>query len=227
MILDWIFPPLCIHCSSQTKSSKFPFCQTCFGTLEKICPQERCAWCFSEKEEGSPFCRNCRDYPLGLKGVAAVFEHFGTSSSLLKEWKICHRPDLAKGLAAWLALQFTELNWPIPELIVPIPQTLLRTMTLGFNPPYLLAQELGEIIDVPVHMLLKKKWGHPPQARLLWEHRKQLSYRAFEWKCKQDISDKTILLVDDVIGTGATLKAAALRLREGFPKAVYGLALCI
>ncbi|MFS8563903.1 MAG: phosphoribosyltransferase [Rhabdochlamydiaceae bacterium] len=69
--------------------------------------------------------------------------------------------------------------------------------------------------------------GASSQNRLLWEDRKKLSYQAFDWGRTGDISDKTILLVDDLIGTGATLKAAAYRLKEGFPKAIYGLALCI
>ena len=225
MILDWIFPPLCVHCDSKTKSSRFPLCKTCLTDLEKISPEERCPKCFSAKENS--FCQRCHDYPLGLQGVAATFEHLGAASTLLKEWKVCSRPALVKGLAAWMAVQFLELQWPPPDLIVPIPQTILQAMTFGFNPPQLLAQELSKILNVPMRSLLKKNWGHPPQARLLWEDRKKLSYRAFEWRGKEDISDKTILLVDDLIGTGATLKAAAFRLREGFPKAIYGLVLCI
>ncbi|MFS8563904.1 MAG: hypothetical protein LVR00_06155 [Rhabdochlamydiaceae bacterium] len=96
--------------------------------------------------------------------MAATFEYIGAASSLLKEWKTCNRPALVKGLAAWMAVQFLELQWSSPDLIVPIPQTILRTMALGFNPPQLLAQELGKILSIPVCPLLKKSGGILPKS---------------------------------------------------------------
>ncbi len=227
MILDSIFPPVCVHCDEPTKSAKFPLCPTCFASLEKINPSDRCSKCFSEKEEGAFFCRKCQKYPLGLQGVAAVFEYVGACVSLFKEWKTCHRPALAKGLAAFMALQLAELNWPVFDLIIPIPQTFLRRLSLGFNPSLLLAQELGKLIGVPVHSCLKKKMGYPPQTRLPWQERQKLSPFVFEWQDTHDIHHKTILIIDDLIGTGATLKTAALCLKEGCPKALYGFGLCI
>lgn len=227
MILDTIFPPICVHCDEKAKSSKFALCSTCFASLEMIHPKERCPKCFSEKEDTSYFCKKCRDYPLGLEGVAAVFESIGAFKSLFKEWKMCHRPNLAQGLAAFMALQLTELSWPSFDLIIPIPQTLLRKVSLGFNPSFLLAKELGKLLSIPVYSCLKKKIGYPLQTRLSWEERQKLSPFVFEYRRGVDITCKTILIVDDLIGTGATLKTAALHLKEGSPKALYGIGLCI
>lgn len=125
-----------------------------------------------------------------------------------------------------MAYQFLQLEWPKPDLIVPIPLTFTHQLSRGYNQSLLLAEELGKILDIPVKSILKRKFGDYSQAGLSFKQRVALAENTFSLKDKNSIQDLTILLIDDVVTTGTTLKLAAEALQEGFPSHIYGMTLC-
>lgn len=144
----------------------------------------------------------------------------------MKALKSGKAPHLAKGLAGYMALQYLKKDLPLPDIIVPVPQSLHRSLQIGYNPSLLLAQHLGKILDRPVISLLKRKRQLVCQMKVDKERRYLLSVENFAWQKRIPIVEKTILLVDDVMGTGATLRACAQRLYEGFPLKIIKMA-CI
>ncbi len=185
----------------------------------------RCRRCFAQKDEG--VCQACRKRGSPFKCMAAAFEYAGPAATLVQQLKFGRRRELAKDLAAWMAIQFLRLEVPLPDLIVPVPQPLVRTLMRGYSQSLLLAKELGAILDRPVHDLLKKRSGDFPQTGMTRAQRESLAPDAISWKRHCSISDKVVLLVDDVMTTGSTLRLSGRTLEEGFPAALYALTSCI
>jgi len=126
-----------------------------------------------------------------------------------------------------MAVQLLKQDRPLPDLIVPIPRSILRTLQIGYDPALLIAKELSRILERPYARLLKTAGVRLRQESLPNEERKKLSSNAFAWRKFSDLSEKRILLVDDFSVTGATLKAASRRLQEAFPIEIRFVAFAI
>lgn len=186
--LEVVFPPFCWHCEEPASLSQ-PLCPTCLKLLEMLPPTD----------------------PL------ATFEGQGPAWTLVKALKSGKAPRVAQGLAGTMALQYLKTDLSLPDFIVPVPQSLYRSLQVGYNPSLLLAESLGKILQRPVVELLKRKQQLFCQMSVDQDRRYLLSVENFQWKKRIPIAKKTILLIDDIVGTGATLRACAQRLYEGFP----------
>jgi ComF family protein len=142
----------------------------------------------------------------------------------MKALKSGKAPRVAEGLAGYMAVQYLHQNLPLPDWIVPVPQSFHRSLHVGYNPSLILAQYLGRALDRPVVQMLKRKRQLFCQMRVEKEYRYRLSVENFEWKKREAVEGQTILLIDDVVGTGATLRACAQRLNEGFPLKIIKMA---
>ncbi len=184
--------------------------------------------CWHCNSPSYPLCPQCLDLldPLPLAHPLATFEARGPAWTLMQALKSGKSPHLAQGLAGFMAFQYLKYNLPLPDLIVPVPQTVFRFFQVGYNPAFLLAKSLGKILDRPVFQLLKRKKQLYRQMKLGREHRFQLSSHHFTMKTSPSIATKTILLIDDVLGTGTTLRCCAKKLYEGFPLKIIKMA-CI
>lgn len=219
---DFIFPPLCLHCQELTDRTLL--CRACSELLQILPLEGRCAYCFVPSES---VCDKCRQRIPSFKKAAAVFDHLGPAAALIHALKYNNRPDLAKDFAAFMIVQFTRLNWPIPDLIVPVPQSLSHYVMRGYNQSTLIANEFAKLLECPCLDLLKRHSGTFSQMGQNRDQRESLSEDNFSWKKSHLISDKTILLIDDVMTTGTTLRHCASMLQQGFPEAIYALSFCL
>ncbi len=225
-LVHLLFPPLCLHCEKRMKNHAYPFCFSCKEELELLNPEYRCVHCFSLLEEKKMLCENCAQQKAPYKRVASVFEYLSPAGSLVKALKYQSRVDFAKTLAAFMVIQFEQLGWPRPELIVPAPQTWLRSLERGFNQSKLIAEHMSEMLEIEMQDVLKRKAGGFSQNKLSKEARKDLDESLFTLKKNADLSDKVILLIDDVMTTSSTIRCCGKALQEGLPKSIYALTFC-
>lgn len=226
-VLNLFYPPLCLHCGEPLSRNTHRFCPLCLSLLTLIDPQERCPRCFSPdflKTHRS--CNTCSKKPPPLTHMAAAFDHMGPAATLVQKMKYCGQPYLAKGAAAYMALQFHSLQWPLPDVIVPTPISLLRLFERGYNQSQELASALSPLLNRPAENLLKRRNGGYSQAGLTRKLRTNLDPSAFSLKKNARLHDKIILLVDDVTTTGSTLYRCAETLQEQCPQAIYALTVC-
>jgi len=222
------FPPLCIHCQESLEDSNTLLCGICSQQLELIDSSSRCPRCFSP--HWSPYrrlCGHCHSFPSPFSGLAATLEHIGPAATLVKKMKYGNEPYLARGAAALLVAQWAQLNWPLPDLIVPAPISPLHRTVRGYNQSALLATAMGKILGRPAVSLLRRHGNSWRQAGLSRNQRQSLSPSAFTLNSSTDIEDKRVLLIDDVLTTGTTLRCCAEALAAGYPQSIYGLCLTV
>jgi ComF family protein len=225
--LQFVYPSFCLHCADPTRHGAGIFCLSCTSQLELINPLERCPYCFSADFDAERrICYPCFMEAPSFKRSAAVFDYQGPAATLVLKMKYAHQSYLADGAGAYLAMQFMQLDWPMPDLIVPVPLTLVHRISRGYNQSLLLAESLGKIINRPVQQILRRRSLDYSQAGMSKEQRLKLGSEAFSIKKHSDIRDKVILLVDDVMTTGQTMDCCAKVLYQGLPQAVYVISLC-
>lgn len=204
-------------------------CGVCFG---KICLNSglQCHICGLRNDKGT--CKNCRrKTPLKALFAAGRYE-----DPILKEmihyFKYQSIESLKKPLAQ-IVFNYLEKENLTDKLknsvLIPIPLTLRRKVSRGFNQSELLAKELSPVLNCPVANLLKRKKFTAPQAEISdWQKRKENVSGIFEVRLRGNfevglLKTRRIILVDDVSTSGATLEEAARVLKEAGIEEIYGL----
>ena len=111
------------------------------------------------------------------------------------------------------------------DLVSPLPLHWLRQLNRGFNQAELIAAPLAKRLNVPLVNALKRVKSTPNQAGLTHAKRRANVAGAFRVNPRADVRDKRVLLVDDVLTTGATAGAGAAVLKRAGAKHVTVLTL--
>lgn len=154
---------------------------------------------------------------------------------LIRIFKYHYIKELAKPLSQFLIAQCGRSYLPHNAVIVPVPLHKRKLRERGYNQAELLAKEVAEHFSLPLetNVLIRKKYT-PQQARKKNEQERREALKdAFEIapdfmeKCvnqgKNLLSEKNVILVDDVFTTGSTLCEAAKVLKRAGAKEVWGL----
>ncbi|MBA3238248.1 MAG: ComF family protein [Parachlamydiaceae bacterium] len=224
---DLLFPPRCIHCRETIYEEFAHLCAECTRQLQLIDPKERCPCCFTQDyctESKRCFC--CKPEELSVDRLGAAFDYMGPAASIVRKLKYGNQPYLAKGAGAFLVAQFFQLQWPLPDLIVPVPISFTHWLERGYNQSELLAESTSQFLRIPMESTLIRKSGDYSQAGMDRKQRKILTKDTLLLKKGHQLHDKRILLIDDVMTTGSTLQRCAEVLYEGCPAEVYALTFC-
>lgn len=220
---SFLYPPLCLHCREVTGSPRDLLCSHCLSLLDLLNPTERCRTCFSTE---SSYCSLCAKQSLHLDQVGAPFDYEGPAASLIKSFKYGGRVYLASGIAAYMAAQYVRLDWPLPNRIVPVPIAFNHWLQRGFDQTAILAEQLSILLGCPVDHRLYRKSGDYSQAGLSSAQRAQLEGGSIGLKKGSMMKGETVLLLDDVMTTGSTLRRCAEVLLEAQPRKLFGIVVC-
>lgn len=226
-LMNLLYPPICLHCRETKENPSLIFCKSCANMLQLIDPSQRCPLCFSvDVSSREAICQDCLQSNPPLNGLASAFDYLGPAATLIRHLKYADQPYLAKGIGGYLAAQFLRLGWPLPDLVVPIPLAFTHWLNRGYNQSELIGKHFCEILDIPFEDILKRKSGDYSQAGLSKKQRLALGGEKIYLKRREKLYDKRILLIDDVMTTGTTLRRCAETLMEDCPSAIYGLTVC-
>ncbi|HJO39097.1 MAG: ComF family protein [Vicinamibacterales bacterium] len=194
---------VCRGCWAAVAIFKPPLCQQCGDPL----PSWRAV------SRGAERCARCRRVPRPLDGGRAVGPYEGALRAIVHAFKYDSRRSLARPLAS-LVRRHTEDLLSQADLAVPVPLHWSRQHRRGFNQAAELAAHLGLPV---VHALRRRVWTQAqvtlPSARRHANVRGAFVPASRAWWCRGPtraaLSGRTIVLVDDVCTTGATLDACA------------------
>ncbi|MGB9679527.1 MAG: ComF family protein [Thermoanaerobacteraceae bacterium] len=218
IFLDLLFPPktTCIICGENIKSGYL--CENCEHKLEFI-HGNICNIC-GKPIENKGICSDCNSYGHIFKKNRSVFEYKGVIKDLIARFKYFKERDLADFFAQYIKEVIEEENWPI-DLIIPVPLHKAKLDERGYNQSELLAREISYKLDILMSKALRRIRNTPTQTDLHREERIKNVKGAFNVTYKNAVENKKILLIDDVITTGATLDECARVLKEYGAEDIY------
>lgn len=225
--IDLLYPRLCLCCGEFLCGEEPLFCRSCADQLEVIDSTTRCPLCFSsEIDRSDRLCSRCTRVPSALNRTVSVFDYLGPAATLVKKLKYGNQQHLAEGMAAYMAAQLLQSGVDLPDYLVPIPITWLRHFDRGYNQSLLLAEGMAKILDRPVLQALGRCCGDLSQAGLSRGQRLHLGADSFYLKKRGMLEEKNLLLIDDVMTTGTTLKRCAEVLAAEYPATIRALTFC-
>ena len=195
----------CLLCG-QTGGSRI-LCPACAGDLPRL-PVSRCPRC-ALPTPGGELCGRCLAQPPHYDRTLAVFNYGFPLDKLLQAFKYAHRLSLAPFFGHLLAEEAADCR---ADLIVPLPLHRTRLRERGFNQALELARPVAHVLRKPIDTDCCTRIRHTAaQAGLPWRERAKNIRGAFH--CSTELSGKRILLVDDVMTTGASLNECARTLK--------------
>jgi ComF family protein len=196
-ILGALLPASCLLCGAD--SDKNLLCAPCAGDLPEL-PTARCPLCAELTTHGER-CGACLREPPHFDATLALFQYDFPADRLVHALKYGHQLAVANWSGQQLAELLRNANF---EAILPLPLHPDRLRERGFNQSAEIAKVLGNCLNFPVDRgsLLRTR-ATPPQAALAHKDRYKNVRGAFE--CRTDFSGKHVVLVDDVMTTGATV----------------------
>ena len=157
-----------------------------------------------------------------LDAQLATGAHRGLLQNAVQAFKYHGATELSESLAARLLEVLQEWNWQI-DVIVPVPLFADRETERGYNQSALLSGHVVSALGIPSRAESLKRVRNTNQQALLSQADRHENVRnAFE--ANEAVKDLSILLVDDVITTGSTLRECAIALRAKGAGRVYGIA---
>jgi ComF family protein len=215
-LLNLVFPDDCRVCGEVLRDfGCVPVCARCLAEPTAFVAEYFCVSCKTPFVNQAPLdehgqCALCR---LGLKGFDAVYtygSYEGTLQKLIHLFKYDKMEPLARTFGPMLARALPrEASF---DVIVPMPLHWWKRWQRGFNQAELLANEAGRRWNVPVLNAARRRKNTSAQAGLTNAKRRENVAGAFVVKGRLD--GKHVLLVDDVMTTGATASACARALKR-------------
>lgn len=215
---DLIFPTVCANCGRLGEM----ICDECQSRIAWL-EEPMCQLC--GRMSGREVCRECEERPITpltqLRSTALYQEPL---DRIIKQFKYNSYFNLAKPLASLMAQAWPHWSEEI-DLIVPAPLHKKRERQRGYSQSHLLAQELASAVFIPYSATAIQRVRHtPPQVGLSSTDRQKNLVDAFTADEKQ-VSGKSILIIDDVVTTGATLVESAKAVQKSGAKYIF--AYCI
>lgn len=226
-ILDIILPPRCFSCGANIFEHG-ALCEKCFMELNFI-SQPYCIKCgkpFENKENQnlSMKCVNClkgeNDY-FRFSRSALHYDEF--SKKLIIPFKFNDKTENAKVLAKLLYNSVLDIqrDKDKADIIVPVPLHYNRMIKRKYNQSALIAKELAKMVNIEVdYKSLRRVKKTKPQVQFKGKERLKNVKYAFEVMYPENIRGQKVILLDDVMTTGATMKDCVRALKEAGAKSV-------
>lgn len=228
-LLRFFFPPQCQCCGAFLEEEEQGICRDCFSKIRRIEPPF-CTICgvpfLSGEIENHP-CGACLTRRRYFTIARALGYYEGPLREAVHRWKYEEKESLTRFLGEILAEGFRR-HWEVGsfDLLVPVPLHPRRLRQRGFNQALLLVRELNRSTRIPYSKkLLRKKAFTPPQIHLGRAEREKAVRGSFCLQQEEAVEGKSILLVDDVYTTGATVNECAKVLLKAGAKRVDVLTL--
>lgn len=204
-LIRWLFPPKCTLCEALLQSQETDLCHRCRGE--------------------APDCTKARKKLPFLDSWLAVWYYEDAVRESILRFKFQGRMHYAQVYARLLVMKLQQTHPDGFDMISYVPVSARRRLQRGYDQVELLAQAVAEELDTQYVQLLEKVRHNQPQSDIRGEAQRRANVSgAYQVTDAQAVKGKRILLLDDVITTGATMGECARVLLTAGAQEVHGAA---
>jgi competence protein ComFC len=223
------FPQACHLCrNSVERSADGIACRDCWQQTRIFSGREiLCGKCGAYlKESGAPvetFCRQCDEQFFDRASAVGIYENALAASIL----HLKSEPFVARNLQKLFIESFNRADFGDADLIVPVPLSKKRRLERGFNQAEILAEILAKETRIKLDEKSLVRTIHTPIHRAAMDKKARAASveNAFAVKRAEFIKNSSVLLIDDVFTSGATVSNCAQVLRQNGAQKIYVLTL--
>ncbi|MGN0354242.1 MAG: double zinc ribbon domain-containing protein [Muricoprocola sp.] len=222
-MLDLLYPRRCPVCAEISQG----ICEKCQEKI-KVITHPRCYKCGKPVEgEETEYCEDCSGNHHYFTEGRGLLLYEGKVKESIHRIKYENKREYLDVYAQLMAEKLgNDVKRWNPQVCIPIPMYSGKKKLRGFNQAEILAQKLGELLDIPVDTeILQKIKDTGDQKALDVRQRKHNIQGAFA--VTEDFLYQRVLLIDDVYTTGNTIDAAAKTLLDAGAREIYFLTICI
>jgi competence protein ComFC len=232
-LLDFVYPQHCAICKKYLRREEKDICEVCWNSLV-VLTDPFCPYCKSFVEEEKTECSFCKfagefseDHKISLVRSLGRFDDY--YRELVHRFKYGKKIPLGKRLGQRLGETINDDSiFSKSDFLIPVPLHKSRYRERGFNQSEIIAEEISKATGLPfLKDMLKRKKNTKDQTNLSPQQREENVRGAFVVTEPEMINGKKIILVDDVITTGATLSECARMLKQAGAEKILGMTIAV
>jgi len=219
-LADLVFPPTCLLCSSDMYSGSTRLCQQCCQDLLSA-PRSCCPRCAKPVPDGTQAdengCALCLHKVLRFRRTIAIGIYGGPVRDLVLRMKQSRNESLSLAAGSLLSQRVEQiLLSSLPDVVAPVPMHWLRRLSRGVNAAEIVAESVAKRLHRPLYVnLLRCRRKTRKQGTLLPSERRKNVRGAYAIFRHAPLQGAHVLLVDDVMTTGATANELAKIMMRG------------
>ena len=206
-MLNLLFPKSCVSCNTVLLKGETVLCAKCLHGLPLAC----------HHRNNNPAMKNVfyGRFPLEAATSLLFFQKRGSTQELLHQLKYKGRKEISSFLGAWLGAELKDSeSFATVDLVIPVPLHKQRLRKRGYNQVEGFGKEIAKALAVPYCDDVLLKVSNTGSQVFKKRFTRFEAETVFTLARQQKIDNKHILLVDDIVTTGATLEQCATHLLQ-------------
>ncbi|RYE06359.1 MAG: ComF family protein [Rickettsiaceae bacterium] len=225
-IRDYIFPSTCLSCATPVLDNN-KFCSICWYQLDFIAKPycEICGRKFEISSLEGFTCSRCMQDPPTYDKARFLLKFDVHSKKIIHKFKYQDKLEIADTFANMIYDRYT-VDFLNIDLVVPVPMNRFKRLFRMYNQTEILAKKIAKISNKQLYLdlLIKNKWTKS-QTFLSKEARKNNIIGTIKINNKYNVKNRNILLIDDVLTTGTTVKYCSSIIRRAGAATIFVLAI--
>lgn len=213
-LLHFLFPNACLVCNKPIRENR-SVCDACKSAIYYIGRNSGCKTCLAPVSKGQVFCGKCMMRPPKYERLISCVYFRGAIRTAFHRYKFFDEPHLHTAFSNLLISRLTEMQCTDFDMVIPVPLSKERFKERGYNQAALIAEDVAHHFNILYNKeAIFRKRHTERQSELPRRYREGNVLGAFSLGNTDGLAGKHVLLVDDIITSGATMREVSRTLAK-------------